>query len=51
MISVLALAMVAKAAGDVAAVKLITMGISSGISVYVATKPRAYQRQRASSKK
>ena len=38
----------AKVATDVATVKLVTMGISSAISVYVATRPRAYQRQRTS---
>ena len=38
---------VAKVATDVATVKLVTMGISSALAVYTATRPR-YQRRRAS---
>ncbi|MCL2398531.1 MAG: hypothetical protein FWC91_02155 [Defluviitaleaceae bacterium] len=41
----------AKVASDVATVKLITMGVSSAISVYVATRPRAYQQPRTSKKR
>jgi len=50
MISLLVLA-AAKVASDVAVVKLITMGVGSAISVYSVTKPRAYQRRKASRKK
>ena len=43
MISLLVLAAV-KVASEVATVKLMTMGIGSALSIYTATRPRAYQR-------
>ena len=47
MLSVLVLA-TAEVVTEVATVKLVTSGISSAIAVYVATRPRAYQRRRTS---
>ena len=41
----------AKAASDMAMAKLVAMGVSSAISVYAATKPRAYQQRKTSRKK
>jgi len=43
MISLIVLATAAKAAVDMAVTKLVVMGISSAISVYATTKPRAYR--------
>jgi len=49
---IVSLAMLAtKAATDMAMAKLVAMGVSSGVSLYVATKPRAYQQRKTTKKK
>jgi len=48
----ISLALVAtKVTADMAMAKLVAMGVSSGISLYVATKPRAYQQRKTAKKK
>ena len=49
---IISLALLAtKVAADMAMAKLVAMGVSSAISVYAATKPRAYQQRKSSRKK